>query len=100
MGKITFPPGSQGTGPLEETFAFNEPLTLRLNTSGYFSHDNQQAFAPNLPIGNLVSPLDMGPYYAVPMDNVITLRFFDTANGRTYKTRIVIGPPSKHVRDR
>ena len=75
-----------------ECFSFNEPLTLELNTSGYFRHDNPQAFAPNLPTGNLVGPLEMGPYYAVPRESEVTLNFFDTANGEEYFTTIYTRP--------
>jgi hypothetical protein len=96
MGKIKFPPGNKRKAT-RECFSFNEPLALHLHTSGYFRHDNPHAFAPNLPIGNLVGPLEMGPYYAVPKESEITLTFFDTANGEEYVTIISTRPePQRH----
>jgi hypothetical protein len=100
MGKIPFPPGRKTKAPVRECFAFNEPLILELKTSGYLKHDNPLAFAPNLPTGNFVDPLDLGPYYAVPNERSITLKFFDTANGEEYTTIIDIKPEPCPGRER
>ena len=93
MGKIPFPPHKVILLPHEERFVYHEPLTLEFNTPGHLSHDNPRAFAPNLPRGNFVGPIKLGPYYAVPRDGEILITWRDHKDGKTYKTKIIICAP-------
>lgn len=93
MGQIKFPPSSPlPDSTVKECFTYGEPLTIQFADSGYFSHDNPEAFTPNPPTGNFVAPVTIGPYNAVAEDQEVTFSFFDTAVGKHYKYCITIKP--------
>ena len=93
MGKIQYPPpGIEQGKPTKQCFIYGEEVEIQFDVSGLFSHDNNEAFNPDLPTGNFVAPpsLELSQYYAIHQDNVVTFTFVDTANGQTYQNQITI----------
>ncbi|HEX3469669.1 MAG TPA: hypothetical protein VHT28_00655 [Silvibacterium sp.] len=94
MGKIQYPPPIpvKADTIIKQCFVYGEVLEVQFDTSGYFSHDNAEAFDPDPPTGNFVAPpnVDISQYFAAAEDNTVTFSFFDTANGKTYKNEITI----------
>ena len=93
MGKIQYPPPTPARDDItKQCFTYGEVLEIEFGVSGYFSHDNAEAFEPDPPTGNFVAPpiVDISQYHAVAQDSTVTFSFFDTANGKTYKNEITI----------
>ena len=93
MGKIQYPPtGAPQDTAIRQCFVYGEDLQIQFDVSGYFSHDNPDAFDPDPPTGNFVAPppVVLEGYHAVYQDSTVTFSFVDTANGKTYKNEITI----------
>jgi len=93
MGKIQYPPPAFTQDNLiKQCFIYDEELEIEFDTSGYFSHDNPEAFDPDPPSGNFAAPpiVDLKQYFAAAQDSTVTFSFFDTTSGKTYKNLITI----------
>jgi hypothetical protein len=95
MGKIQYPPPTPQQSLIQLDFVYGEELEIEFDVSGYFSHSNPDAFAPDPPTGNFIAPptVTLRQYYAGLEPTKVTFTYFDTENGSTYNYEITITAP-------
>jgi hypothetical protein len=89
---IPFPGGPGGptgvTPPIgavrAECIAFGDTLKLTFGDTGYFSHDNDNVFAPDLPTGLMMAETVIISPPAKPQQQTITLSLMDCRTGLLY----------------
>jgi hypothetical protein len=93
MGQIHFPPTpfvKDRVTSLHCCLQRGEVLTIDIKVPGYLACTTPGLFNPDLPAAGPVTPILLGPYYAVNHDGTAIIVFYNPAADQVYVQTITI----------